>query len=286
MNLWRMKKIIHKEDIKRIIKNVLYEIKNVKDNGFRIEDYFDLSKLTKDDIDSIDVDYSLRLIRGFGNRVLYANKKLIAEEANRSYSIEEVKNELIKDIGMQEWQIVQEQGANGIKLILLLIDNNINKDCVIAEMESLGWSESREEEGYLMGKKFIAISFDPIFQDNIESEARRFKYLFHWTPSYNEESIMKYGLQPRSENNVFKYKNHVHLMKGNISINDMITLGERLSNINTDKRNTKLYTLVQVETSKIPTNVEIYYDPRYENGFYTNDTIPPNALTFIERRQF
>lgn len=85
-----MKKIIHKEDIKRIIKNVLNEIKNVKDNGFRIEEYFDLSKLTNDDIDSIDVDYSLRLIRGFGNRVLYANKKLIAEEANRSYSIEKV----------------------------------------------------------------------------------------------------------------------------------------------------------------------------------------------------
>lgn len=287
MNKRVMRRNISEDQINRIVDGVLKEIKEISsNNSFQIKDYFDLDKLTKQDIKDICVDYRTYLSVGFGYNVLYANGKLITEIAEKTSPINEVISELKTRLKFKDWQIEKVNGANGIGLILLFVNYNMNKECVIKEMESMGWSMARTCDDMKWGIPLLAIHFDPIHQNEVTPEAMKFNFLFHWTPSYNEDGIRKNGLQPRSQNKLFSYRDHVHIMKGNIPEKQKIYLGRQLCEVNYVPKNNGLYKLIQIETAKITDTVKFYYDPRYEWGYYTNDAIPPSALTVIGEINF
>lgn len=42
------------------------------------------------------------------------------------------------------------------------------------------------------------------------------------------------------------------------------------------------YILYRIDTSKIPDNVRFYGDPNYKYGYFTEVTIPTQALTIIK----
>lgn len=42
------------------------------------------------------------------------------------------------------------------------------------------------------------------------------------------------------------------------------------------------YILYRIDTSKIPDNVRFYGDPNYKYGYFTEGTIPTQALSVIE----
>ena len=38
------------------------------------------------------------------------------------------------------------------------------------------------------------------------------------------------------------------------------------------------YVLLSIDLAMIPSNTEIYYDPRYDWGYYIKTSVPPNAI--------
>ena len=145
-------------------------------------------------------------------------------------------------------------------------------------MESCGWFLSRTKEVDDKGKKWKILSFDPIFQDDVSYEARTEKVLYHWTPEYRYESIKEEGLFPRSENNMFKYPNRLHLAKGSLSDGQILNLGRQLYDVNKERANNGRYVLLKIDVSRLPMSIEFYYDPRYDSGFYVKDPIPSYAI--------
>ena len=149
-----------------------------------------------------------------------------------------------------------------------------------------GWSLA--VKSFIVKNKMIwkAMSFDPVFQKDISNEARKYNFLFHWTPLYHYDNIKKEGLKPKSENKLFDYPNRLHLIKGNTPKKDIYSIGWQLCMANKRHKNKGDYVLLSIDLSKVPKNIEIYYDPRYEWGFYTKVPIQPNAIKPILGHNF
>jgi len=244
--------------------------------------YFDFSKISKKELLSKYIDFSfIAKNQGFGKNIFVTDKEILTERKYYTAVYETVKNTLQSKYGFDSWQIKEDCVANNVKIIMLFVDYKHNKDIILAEMESLGWSESISETNVYYGIPVIAISFDPIYQMSVTDEARSFEFLYHWTPNYNIKGILKSGLLPKKDNDVYNYPPRVHLMKGNITDENKVYFGWQLCQSNNNPMNNGEYILVQVETKLIPTSVAFYYDPRYEYGYYTKRKIPVNALKII-----
>ena len=223
---------------------------------------------------------------GYGAALQYIDNKPVITESSeeRTYTIEEVRNELKTRLYFEDWQIKEEQGCNNVKLVLLFSPINQNVQIVIKEMETLGWTKSYVTSPEIVkGVTVIGISFDPLFQPSVKPITR---YLFHWSPSYNKDNILQHGLIPSSQNSRFNYPPKVHLLKGEASDMEKIDIGNQLCHVNNNPNNNGEYSLFKIDLSKIPDDVEFYLDPRYEYGVYTKQKIEPNAITYIGSMKF
>lgn len=281
---------INKEKLYEIVCKVLGEIDSVSKNEpdiipFKIEDYWNLSSLTNGQIDSLNTDLSVFIHgNGYGDVLQYIDGKPVISESyeKRTYTFDEVKKVLKSKFWFSDWQIREDDGENNVKLILLFSVINQNYVIIVKEMETLGWTKSYiTDEIYVNGIPVIAISFDPLYQLSIKDTVRRWAFVLHASPSYNKESILQKGLIPSSQNSRFDYPPRVHLLKPTIPYTELKRICEVLSQTNNDPRNNGEYCLLQVDLSKVPEDIEFYFDPRYEYGIYSKKTIPSNAITYV-----
>ena len=177
----------------------------------------------------------------------YGNGRILKEDATATMPVDETRKEISSKFNFKDWQFATRKPANGIELAILYPGIFRNSKHIIQAMSACGWTFSRKN--YIVHNNMLwkAMSFDPMFQDDISSEAKGYKHLFHWTPLYNYANIMKEGLKPKSQNAVYKYPDRVHLMKGNIPANALFSLGRQLFARNQGKNN-----------NGIPTDVNKY----------------------------
>lgn len=226
----------------------------------------------------------------YGHNISFIDEKnpVIVESASKTYDPKYTIKHMKSLFSLEDWQI-KEYINPGIDLTLMFLFANMydNKKAIIKAMESYGWSYAFESEEKIIGDEhWTMIHFDPIFQNSVNDEITINPILFHWTPKYYLESIKKKGLEPRSENYIFKYPPKIHLMKGNISEKDKMLLGNMLNINNKDKRNSGDYTLIDIDTNKIPYQIDYFYDPRYEFGYYTKNKICKNAFINFTNYKF
>lgn len=215
---------------------------------------------------------------GYGGKFMGAEGKILKEEAQATLSIEETKKELLPKFGFESWQLGTTQGAHGIQLAVLIAKLGSNVTLLKDAMAACGWSFSTINETDLWGMTWLGLTFDPMFQDNVENDMRKCYFLFHWTPLYNYESIKKEGLQPRSENKKNEYPKRVHLIKDDIIPKNLMKIGEMLCNNNKSPNNDGKYVLLSINTTKIPKGTEVFFDPRFEHGYYMKTPISPEAI--------
>lgn len=219
-------------------------------------------------------------LKGYGGKfMLGKNDKLLFEESQATLSPEETKEQLMKRFNFEEWQIRIHTEANNIQLMTLCPDFRENCQLIKDAMSACGWSfalqrKITDDNGY----DWLIMSFDPMYQDNISNEIRKYRFLYHWTPMVNYESIKSKGLEPRSENSWLQYPPKVHLLKGYLTTEEMIVFGQDLYNQNKSPKNDGKYILLMIDVLKLPQDLEFFYDPRFERGYYTKNTIPPNAI--------
>lgn len=272
-----------KNIIKEAIKHTLKEIKQNNDNAFKIEDYIDLNSLSDEQLQSANTDLSIFLYgNGLGESIQIIDGKIKIYETSNNYTLpyEEVKEELKKKFKLDDWQIIDDIGANKVKLILVYSDIGNNSKILIEKMKLIGWYKSYITPSRLIrGIPFRAISFDPIYQESINELVRSWRFLYHISPIANKESISKNGLIPSSQNKKFDYPPKVHLLKPWHSDKQLLGVARQLYAADNSQSNDGTYCLFQVAINKIPEEVEFYFDPRYEDGVYTKQTIPSQAIS-------
>lgn len=275
---------ISKEKLQEIIDKVLKEVMNEASEEKTISDadverIFHFSQIPDKELERQYWDLSAMVsMSGFGGPFMGSDGKILKEDAAYTMSIQETAEVMKQKFNLDDWQVGSQKGANGIEIMFLIPNFGDNIQLVNEGMEACGWSYSLYRKLKRGNMDWIILSYDPMFQENIASEAKEYEYLYHWTPEYRYSSIRKEGLYPRSENSDFKYPNRLHLLKGNLTKEQKIYIGQQLCRKNKNYKNSGRYILLRIDTKQIPETCEVFYDPRYQGGYYTKEPIPPTAI--------
>ena len=246
-----------------------------------VENLFDIDSLTKKDILSMATDLRVYLMgNGFDSDLTVDGDLIIEEGVSDVMGIGGLRKELGK-LGFKRWQIKSEVHSNRVRTVILYADIEKNTDIIKNKMLGYGWTVSYIS-GVMVkeGVPFRVMGFDPKEQRSVTKEARKYMFLYHWTPVMNVQSILSKGLEPRNENDLYSYPPKVHLLKGDIDRKLCCKVGWALFNRNKKNRDGR-YCLIRVDMGKVPEDIEFYDDPRFGHGFFTKETIPAEALSLI-----
>lgn len=269
---------INKNQLKKIVNETIEKILKTQE-PLDIEKIFKISSIPIEKLEKQYKDLSFVVSSsGYGGNFLGVDGKIIKENVSNTLSVEETKKQIQNKFKFEDWQVSVEKGANNIQLIVLFPYIGSNTELIKDAMSACGWSIAQEGISKINNMTWLALSFDPMFQDNVSSEMFNYQYVYHWTPFCNLNYIMQNGLIPKSENKLFKYPNRLYLLKGNIPQNELFNIGKQLSKINNNTNNDGIYVLLQIATNKLNPNIQVYYDPRYEYGYYVKDSIGPEAI--------
>lgn len=246
-----------------------------------VENLFDIDSLTKKDILSMATDLRVYLMgNGFDSDLTVDGNLIIKEGVGDVMGIGGLRKELGK-LGFKQWQIKSEIRSNRVRTVILYADIEKNTDIIKNKMLGYGWTVAYVSGVVVKeGVPLRVMGFDPKEQRSVTKEARKYMFLYHWTPVINVQSILSKGLEPRSENDLYSYPSKVHLLKGDIDRKVCCKVGWALFNQNKKNKDGR-YCLIRVDMGKVPEDIEFYGDPRFEYGFFTKETIPAEALSLI-----
>lgn len=279
--------IITENQLNNIIKEVLSSVlPNDNENSFKVEDFFNIQSLSKSDLLSLNTDLRVFIDgQGYDSPLNGEGELLIKEDSTKTLSIKELRKNLQK-IGFKQWQIKTRIIANKVRVVLLFADIEKNVQVIENIMLSYGWSKALISQPKIVrGVKLRIMDFDPIHQKSVTKIARQNKYLYHWTPYKNLQSILDNGIELRNNNDVFSYQPKVHLLKSQITPQYAAKFAWILFNKNKSLNNGK-YVLLRINLNKVPDNVEFFGDPRFELGYFTQEVIPPESITVIGEISF
>lgn len=275
---------INKEGIHKIVEKVVREeLRKVDNNYTKVSDVIDIDKIPFSQLQQIDIDlrdilYGFR----FDGDISYDGEKLVINESaeNKTVSPNQVKRELMGKFITFGWQFVVNNTDNGVKIILIYADEGVNGEILCKKMKNMGWFKSYELKPMIRkGITVRSMSFDPMFQKPIDDPKKRWKYLYHLSPKYNEESILKSGLLPSTKNKFFNYPNRIYMLTPNVPIGEIEKLAHNLNLFEKDKDNKDLFTLYRIDTSRLSDDIKLYYDPRSKYGVFSEQPIPRAAIT-------
>ena len=288
-----------------IFKHAILEYCSVKENSADKDIVFDLSNIPPEELaKQYFADYELlaNSYRPFKfNDYLKKNdsgENYILESPKYSVDIQTVRKEIINTFRLESWQIQVIQGENSISLAILISnwkDNNIKE--IINSFERFGWFCSTSEneivktniilsDGSKLDGDWVIRQFEPKYQPNVNETVRNYKFIYHLSPVYNLESILKNRFKVHSQNKKFNYPNRIFFLKGNIDQENIMCIGQQLCDMNTDSRNTGEYCLFTIKTNLIPSDINFYLDPVYEFGIFTEQDIPVETILEYEKLIF
>lgn len=245
----------------------------------------DLSDIPEDEIKNAYTNYKVFKNRPHGTALVDCLKeKRLVEGVQKSLDVKEVKSALHDKYWMYNWQIREEQGANGIKVVVICPHIGYNEDMIIDDMFSMGYYHVYTDPFELNGKNWSILRFDPKFTEDITNLVRSYEYIYHLSPKYNLDSIRENGFVPKSNHSRFNYPPRVHFIKGDTSTSDVNKLAYELCDDNKDPRNDGDYVFFTIDTSLIPDGVKFFGDSCLECGICTYDTVPFDAV--IESKIF
>ena len=268
---------INKSQLREIIKETITRVMD----SISVEDYFDISSITKSAIQHMATDIRVFLQgHGYYSDLSDEGELILKEGSNVVMPIKDLRKELQK-LGFKQWQIKSVIAENKVRIVILYADIAKNASIIENKMLSCGWTKAHISEPVLLyGIPVRVMDFDPKEQKPLTKQARKYRYLYHWTPINNLSSILQTGIEPRSENDYLSYPPKAHLMKGDTPKSVASQLGWMLFNKNNSLLNGR-YALLRISMNKVPNNIAFYGDPRFPYGFFTNDTIPPQAIEFF-----
>ena len=271
---------LNEDHIKDIVFEVIKKILRKETKNDILEKVFHWSQIPDEELKRQYWNLSAMVsMSGYGGPFMGVNGKILKEDATYTMSVYETKETMSRKFNLEDWQIGSLKGSNNISLMFLIPNIDDNVQLLNSGMEACGWSYSNDIEVNRGWMSWIALTYDPMFQENVAPEARMYRYLYHWTPEYRYPIIKKEGLYPRSENFVFKYPNRLHVLKGDLDDARKLNIGKQLFLNNKDINNNGRYILLRIDVQNLPDDCEIYYDPRFQGGYYLKEPVPASAVS-------
>lgn len=187
--------------------------------------------------------------------------------------------------------ISKREHYNNIFVYVLVANVGENLKLIEQDMNKLGYFLSYKDGRIVNNMDFQLMQFEPnsSLQKEISEEIKNmYDFLYHWTPKYNLENILKNGLIPNHKNEMFTYPPRIYLIKGaendEMFQNYLQALGQELCFKNNNRKNNGLYSLLKININDI--NIKMFYDPNSEMGIYTEENIEPNYIEHINDVRF
>ena len=242
-------------------------------------------KIPKDILDKIYVNYAFyKKLVSFDGILSSVNEKYIYENYNFTLPTQRTIKTLTDNYPISEQQCHIKFGAYGIELIVIVADIHYNEEDVTKAMKQMGWFVSGTNQIIENGRVWKIINFDPRYELNINNEIRSHRYLFHITPSKNKLSIYTNGFVPKSINNLYNYPPRVYFLLGDITEEEVMNVGDMLSI--TNKNSNGKYIIFCIDISKIPEDINFYYDPNLEHSIYIEQHLTSDCIIYETERIF
>ena len=136
----------------------------------------------------------------------------------------------------------------------------------------------------------LTVVFEPRYTTNIGKEIKeKYRFLYHATPTIYVNKILQNGLTPHASNDnkenekaLFFYPDRIYLMRGDTLDDNQINVLKNIKNNRSKKpiRDNNEYTILKIDTSKIPDDMDFYADPLVKKGaIFTYNSISPESIT-------
>lgn len=189
----------------------------------------------------------------------------------------------------QKWNLasncaIKLEKPHKISVYLIIAKIGENEKLIEDDMKRLGYFLGWSKEISLMGVPYLKLQFEPYcqLQEDITDEIKgKYKALYHWTPNYNVESIMRGGLVPNHQNSMFNFPPRTYLIATEPNSREMFVLGQKLCLKNENLKNNGDYTLLQVDTAGLNDNIRFYYDPNSSIAIYTEQLITKEHIKVL-----
>ncbi len=148
-------------------------------------------------------------------------------------------------------------------------------------MNYCGWFFSIKKK--IDDDKTILI-YEKRHQNAINDIVHQHKYIYHLTLSSHVNKIMQIGLCPRTENKKLKYPERIYFMLNRLDDFLIQNLAKVFFSYDIAKEPIKSiyranYTLLKIDTSTLPNNIDFYYYPNLLDAVFTNTNIPPYSIS-------
>ena len=284
------KQVLYKsllKEISDVIKKNLYESESkIIDPEIGFE--FDITDIPIDVLKKQYVNFKLyRMPPAYGDLLYDSSKnKRLTEGVNVSYDPTQVRDTIIKNYHMDEWQCQVLKAENEIHVIVVAPLLDENESLIEEDMESMGYYKCNKWIQSSNGLSFVLIRFDPQFPQSVNNMVRQLNVLIHLSPVYNHTQIQQYGFIPKHQNEKFTYPPRIYFIKGNVTIDDVEYIGNQLCHDNHNVKNNGDYIMYILSVKKIPSNVTFYGDSCYKHGVCTYDPIPYDAVISTQQIKF
>lgn len=251
-------------------------------------DKLDFSHIPKGSAKKQYVNFKLvKRMPTYGDLLFDTSKsRRLSESVKGTYDIEQVREEIMRSYALEDWQFVIKEGCNDIKVAIVIPMVDENDKMIKSDIESLGYYESNRVERIIEGKRYLILQFNPIYPGSIDNIVRTMSCILHLSPKYNLESIKENGFIPQHRNERFSYPDRLHFLRGSVTENEIVNIGQQLCDTNNNPQNNGEYVLFTLSVSKIPKDVDFIGDACYELGICTTDKIPYDAVISTKEYHF
>lgn len=209
-----------------------------------------------------------------------SNKSELYEGLISSYPYETVKKYIIKYLNLDPDFIKDSKDEYGYPEMIIL--SPAEPDVVKKIKDVLDVCGYYNSMAIPINREYLDLHFLPKYRKENEIDVKSiYPVLYHVTKTKRVDKILKQGLVPKSKNDAFNYPDRIHLMIGPRNPMIVKSFGWSLYSKSKDKSDSK-YTILEIDTSKLPDNIKFYGDPDYAKGLYTLDNIPPECITATE----
>lgn len=202
---------------------------------------------------------------------------------------DETLNKLRNKYAIPSFCTLKVEHYNEIFVYIVVAKIGENEERIETDMKRMGYFLSTIDEFTFDNITYIKMQFEPTSQ-NQEDITDKVKdenvILYHWTPLYSLESILKNGLTPRNDSGRFKYPNRIYLMRNTLDMRQISELGQLLYISNHHPQNNGEYALLAVDITNLDDSIRFYYDPNSEIGVYTEQPIPKKDIRLVQTNNF
>jgi len=141
--------------------------------------------------------------------------------------------------------------------------------------------KSFDRESFILtniNKKLYSFQVESKF--DVEFNKYEFDYLYHTTPSINDEKISKIGLVPKSRSKISYHPERIYFVKNE---QDLDAISNQFHKLDSSVKEFSYYKVNIKQSIKNNSGIRLFNDPNFTDGIYTLSNIDKRFIEFIKK---